>query len=571
MPDAIPGFFDYPMNKDRVLTLLKKNESANRYILNITVTVLVFLLIYGVNILDVTNIDWIRASDGDPYQHYIGWLAYSMSPWSFPWGLGTGLNGSDSFSIVLTDSIPIVAFIFKLFKAVLPEQFQYFGIYGLINYALMSFFVTKICNKYKVDTVSSLIVSLIVCFNPVVLFRMYIHTGLASWWLLLWAFDILLTQRDSGKQISVSVLIQVVLMGFISVSIHTYYLLLCAFVLGIYCFYESICKHRWLYILLYPEVYVISGMFALWFWGASDISTTVKSSIEPFGFNLNSFYNPIHWGNLILPALPVCGEAQEGESYMYLGAGGLLMVILIVAFLIYRKVRHESIRFNTGLFVSMALVCFVIFIIALSNRVTFNGNVLAEFTVPETIYEIWALFRSVSRMMWVVYCLILIVGMIGLYRVAPAKIRTAVMLLVLALQIVDLFPLIMNTRDKYNHVSLPPETVCSAPVWDTIGQDPSLDTIVLISMNLDYVPDVILPVSEYAVEHDMTLNQFYFARLSYSAGKREAALETLRQRVPNCVYVFNEADMQDPEVIEAIDYSGINIYESSGCYVGLFD
>ena len=96
-----------------------------------------FLWVYGGAIINPMYDAWIFNTDMDLKQHYIGWCHYRMSDWHFPVGLIDTLSYPTSVSVIYTDSIPLVAFIFKLIRNVLPKRFQYFGMFGLLSFMLM--------------------------------------------------------------------------------------------------------------------------------------------------------------------------------------------------------------------------------------------------------------------------------------------------------------------------------------------------------------------------------------------------------------------------------------------------
>jgi hypothetical protein len=100
--------------------------------------VLIFLMIYGWTPLEVQNDAWIMAGydEVDIKQHYAGWLAFRKSEWTFPLGMAQDMAVGTGTIISFTDSIPWVAMFFKLFRNVLPETFQYFGIYTGLCYIL---------------------------------------------------------------------------------------------------------------------------------------------------------------------------------------------------------------------------------------------------------------------------------------------------------------------------------------------------------------------------------------------------------------------------------------------------
>ena len=92
-------------------------------ILAIFLGTLSFFLVAGLDFLNPKNISWIYGAD--PEQQYIGWIFFRNSPWTFPVGLNPNFGIDISSSIVYTDSIPLMALIFKLFNSTLPINFQY--------------------------------------------------------------------------------------------------------------------------------------------------------------------------------------------------------------------------------------------------------------------------------------------------------------------------------------------------------------------------------------------------------------------------------------------------------------
>ena len=125
---------------------------------------LVFVCIYGLAVVNVTNVAWLTDSSQaeglwDLTQHYLGWVFYRKSPWHFPLGLVEGIY-SQPVSIVYTDSIPLFALLFKILSPLLPANFQYFGLFELLSYALMgglgALFVRAFSKRSQICQLSSL-------------------------------------------------------------------------------------------------------------------------------------------------------------------------------------------------------------------------------------------------------------------------------------------------------------------------------------------------------------------------------------------------------------------------------
>ena len=100
---------------------------------------LAFLLVNTSVSLDCTDDSWINRGyvERDIIQHYTGWLCYRDSHISIPFGVSENISYPTGGSIVFSDSIPIMSVFFGLFSEILPETFQFFGIYTLFCYILM--------------------------------------------------------------------------------------------------------------------------------------------------------------------------------------------------------------------------------------------------------------------------------------------------------------------------------------------------------------------------------------------------------------------------------------------------
>lgn len=91
-------------------------------------------------------------------------------------------------SVIFTDSIPLFAVIFKLFRNFLPETFQYFGLWGLLCFGLQGAFGSVLIKHYCKHDLVSIIGSIFFVITPIEIYRMFMHTALGGQWLLLFAF-----------------------------------------------------------------------------------------------------------------------------------------------------------------------------------------------------------------------------------------------------------------------------------------------------------------------------------------------------------------------------------------------
>ena len=114
-------------------------------IFSIFVGSITFIYIVGLPKLNPSNIDWLAHGENyDMLQNFIGWSYFEKDTWRFPVGLNPNYGIELSNSIVFTDSIPLLAVVFKLFRHLLPYPFQYFGFWLLICFILQYFFAMKL-------------------------------------------------------------------------------------------------------------------------------------------------------------------------------------------------------------------------------------------------------------------------------------------------------------------------------------------------------------------------------------------------------------------------------------------
>jgi hypothetical protein len=180
-----------------------------------------FITIYGTKILNVTYVDWLMNS-GDLTQHYLGWAYFRNDPWLFPLGMIPSFGYPFGVSIVYTDSIPLFALFFKLLGPILPARFQYFGIWGIMSFALQGGIASLIFRKYTDKYLIFGVSSLFLIFSPIMIDRMYGHTALAGHWILLLAIAVWVYRDRIQKHKT----FEIVIWSFIcslSVLIHPYF------------------------------------------------------------------------------------------------------------------------------------------------------------------------------------------------------------------------------------------------------------------------------------------------------------------------------------------------------------
>ena len=149
---------------------------------------LIVIYLLGFDFIKLNNQDWFNSGDLSTYQ--LGWKYFKEDSWRFPIGLnpnyGIYLNGS----IIFSDSVPFFAIFFKIFKSILPMNFQYFSIWIFVCLYLQLFFSFKIIYNLTGNFLYSLIGSLFFIFAAAFIHRGAIHLSLFAHWIILSGFYI---------------------------------------------------------------------------------------------------------------------------------------------------------------------------------------------------------------------------------------------------------------------------------------------------------------------------------------------------------------------------------------------
>lgn len=95
----------------------------------------------------------------DLISQYVGWCFFSNDVWRFPIGLNPNY-GTINNSIIFSDSIPLMAFLFKIIKPFLKFNFNYFGFWIFICFLFQGIISYKIILKNTNNEIYSFIAAL---------------------------------------------------------------------------------------------------------------------------------------------------------------------------------------------------------------------------------------------------------------------------------------------------------------------------------------------------------------------------------------------------------------------------
>lgn len=527
---------------------------------------LCFVAVYGIRILNPFYDDWLLGR-GDLTQHYLGWCFFREDAWHFPFGLTRRLAYPDYSSVIYTDSIPLLAVFFKLLSPILPETFQYFGIWGLVCFMLQGFFAAKILSVFRLDRLPILTGSILFILSPMVIEKMFRHTALGGHWIILASIYLFICHGYLYKNVAKSSLLWG-LIGAYTASVHMYFLPMCGAFLCGFVLCSLLKERRRCFKHILPGVWFSVGLIGCTYLlgGFSTRAEAGSSDLGEFSFNLNGFFNSKGYSK-VFPALTTYYDGQY-EGFAYLGLGVMILIAIVILCLVKRiftrpyrgrnVIKRDRIMYG----IVLLLISAGLTVLAASPEVTLGNRLLFVLTDSSTLTHYWSMFRSTGRIIWPVWYLIVTGAVVANSKLLFGRKKyaaAAVLMFCTALQLFDL-----SGKLKGQHNTFAQEAVYESPlksdIWQQLSENEAFEHIVWVSHNIDN--NGIMHVAWYAYENGLTMNNYYFAR---GINVNENTKKSLEEKDKSCIYLFRGDETQGIE-----DY-GLNLYEADGYILGTVD
>ncbi len=189
----------------------------------LTIGLAAFLLVYGPAPLDPTRDDWLLGGyiETDLLQHYAAWLAIKNRGLGWPLTFTTGLNWPAGAAAALADCIPLLAVPFGLLRGLLPDTFQYFGLFVCGSLMLQGEAAVRLLRLFTKRMEWMLGGAALFCLSPILLERAFRHTALCAHWLILYA--LWLYFKSAGEGLSVRRAAGFAALAALAASIHLYF------------------------------------------------------------------------------------------------------------------------------------------------------------------------------------------------------------------------------------------------------------------------------------------------------------------------------------------------------------
>ena len=430
----------------------------------ILASILLFIYLLGLDFIKFSNYEWLYSGDLSTY--HLGWKYFRNDVWRFPIGLNPNYGIYLNTSIIFSDSIPFLAIFFKSIKNFIPNDFQYFSLWIFICIYLQLFFSFKIIYKLTNDLIYSLIGTLFFCFATIFLHRSAIHLSLFGQWIILSYFYIEVSSNKNKFFIkSLNILF--------SLTIHFYFTIILTLILILEKFYDFLIKKELIkkiiieFSILIPVI--LSLMYILGYFSLN-LDDGLGWGYGYFNLNLNSFFNPsgqTNSANFSWSTFFPIRDYQNGEieGFSYLGISGIIFFVIFILNIFLKK--YNIIYTNK----KIILICVLFFFLSISNNINIGSFNILTIPINNFLYAIMSSIRASGRLIWPVYYLVFIVGIVFIYKNFNKKISFIVILSLFFLQIVDLSKGLSNYKFGKQYISSEKKTLIKNKIWHGLSDN----------------------------------------------------------------------------------------------------
>jgi|LakMenEpi03Aug12_release.lakeMendotaPanAssembly.Ray.scaffolds.fasta_scaffold106053_2 hypothetical protein len=519
---------------------LIRTERNQALFYSLLVGTAVFIYVTGGAIINPTNRDWLMF--GDAAQHYLGWEFFRHTPLlQWPIGANYPLGMELSSSIVFTDSIPIAAYIAKLFNPILPATFQYLGIWIWLCFVLQAFFAQRFLWFFLSNKAHVYLGACFVVLSPPLIYRLvhagYGHIALASHWLILASFCLYL--RPGRNDLRWSLLIALCWL------IQAYFAPMVAAI-----WIASLVKRLFidgerLSLLKSTGVVALTSLIVMWASGYFMIG----SNFNPEGWNYVFRWQPLSlvdsgadgstgWSHLLGDRAQLDGET---EAFSFLGTGVIvLMAISLARAALQNRMTKVLVAIGTLgslslLFVSITrslplsrvlsmcalLVVFAFFcatllnlsrlsnswrtyvpliiavcmlaVYSMTNRVGFAQQTLFEYPLFSPLRQFTETFRTHGRSIWPLYYLAIFAAVVVFAKTSSKKYTGLLLLALFCFQVIDSSSAISLARHRFD-----------SPQWVSPMKDPRWE---MFAKNYKHVV-VVPPLNDDQEERWIVIDDF---------------------------------------------------------------
>ena len=516
------------------MKFLKSFAPSRFLILQILIATLFFLVCSSFNyeIIDPRNFSWFLKPTitNDIQTHWISWEFFRHTEFlQFPFLINPQYGAGLNLSIFHTDSIPLVAFLLRIFNQFLPSDFQYFGIWALLSFFLMIHFSTRLMNIFVKNEALSLIFSIFFTISPLFITRVFTQQAVSSHWLIVAA--LYLYYKDNPKYLPWAVLLVLSLLinGYVAAMIFAIFF---AFTARQYMINKNYnLSHLYKFLFIFSIIVLSAYTFGLF-----SIGKGIKEGgFDIYGSSLLAFINPlspvglqsatniVSTHSIIMEALTSSyidfgswrQEMKEVEGFAFLGTAALLSIPIIL----FNFRKPTKLFTSKNIHKPVLIVGLVLFGFALSNNIYLGDTKILTYSVPIIFEPLVEVFRVCGRFNWVLYYLIIFFILVRLSECLKPRLLYFVLPLLILVQICDswritnIYALELKSDPMYLKSDGGLEKIkLKDPMWEELAS--KYDKIRMYPIKNK--PRNYIELAYFASQNNMSTNFGYFSRVNHT-------------------------------------------------------
>ena len=467
-------------------------------ILLVALPLLAFLAFLNPATLEVGNAGWlIRGTDNG--ENALGAHAYWHDTAAGASLKTTLLNAPEGVPVLYTDSNPLVTLAVKPFAALLPSDAQVVGPILLLTLILQVIFAWLLLRRYAPGPMALWAGVALLAFPPTLANRL-VHVNLMAHWTILAALYLFLDAERSARMKWWLPLIA------ITALIHSYLLVMVGAIWASAMLMQILAGPGRTRAMAALHIAIVLASVAglAWWLGVGDQAST--GSFGAFSMPLDALWNPGAPGiSSLLPAYE--RSAGRGfEGFHYLGAGGMLLVVVALAVARLCSPR-DSERAAANRLRSLAPALVVLATLA-----------VARLPLPAVLLAALDPIRASGRLFWPVGYAMVFMAVLAVFRLSARNAGLALTAMV-ALQIIDLAGMASASREQSREAGARRLYVRTLdPRWDQlVGRAAS---IAFVPADVTHDLGLFQEVAWRAVKTGTPVTNVYAARTSRAAARR---------------------------------------------------
>ena len=512
-----------------------------------------FVYFTGGSPINFLNNEWL--SPGDSGWHWINWLFFrETSIFQFPIFENYNYGMELSSSIAINDSLPIMALIFKPLSFILPFDFQYFGLWILICFILQGQLGLILLRKVTNNEFLSLLGACFFILAPPFLWRLWGHYSLMAHWLIILGIIIFYSSNFNLRNWILLLILTALVNAYILAIILSIFILDLIYRTRIEGFRskDSFLIFFKAFSLLILSLYVF-GYF-------SNGASIGSGGYSLYRANLNTFFNDNDFWSYILPDIGSIPNDYEG--FAFLGVGIIVLLFISLYEVFKNKLLLNMIFSKKNIY--LLSLSILLFLFAITNKVTLGTLVLFEFDLPEFFKIFTRPLRSSGRMVWLLFYLIYCAIFFILANSKHLQSYKYLLPILLVIQIFDTGAAASNFRFKMSDTrayNLKPYINSNDPkniaivktlnsFWDSPLVSPEWIKIKDNYKKIIYVyprnrPENAYPLVYFAAKNKLATNFGYFSR--YKGSKKDEIYSKIDETINkknydvDSIYVFDKS------------------------------